>query len=283
MDTAVLVRGVTPDLRGLHGRGAPARAPAPGRTARGVLVKQIRGEMHKTRGRVTLQCCCEQDMPTQQPRQQSRRILLQGAAAAVSLLPRLSTPPPAEASDFVSMPALKGLDYGKPQTIYPDYTLTESGLQFKDFREGEGEVASEGDQVVVDWDGYTIGYYGRIVQAKNLSKGGAFEGNDGEYLSFTIGSHQVIEGFEEAVTGMKAGTIRRIIVPPGKLSYPEDTGFKTIGPVPGSFSGKRTLDFVMVNEGAIDKTLLFDIELLGVGKNAKARRAPGKWLVDLSK
>lgn len=27
----------------------------------------------------------------------------------------------------------------------------------------------------VDWDGYTIGYYGRIFEARNKTKGGSFE------------------------------------------------------------------------------------------------------------
>jgi hypothetical protein len=27
----------------------------------------------------------------------------------------------------------------------------------------------------VDWDGYTIGYYGRIFEARNKTKGGYFE------------------------------------------------------------------------------------------------------------
>jgi hypothetical protein len=72
-----------------------------------------------------------------------------------------------------------------------------------------------------------------------------------------------IQGIEEALEGMSVGGIRRLIVPAGPLSYPEDTGFKKIGPVPNSFSGRRTLDFVMVNAGGIDKTLLMDIELLG--------------------
>ena len=27
----------------------------------------------------------------------------------------------------------------------------------------------------VDWDGYTIGYYGRIFEARNKAKGGSFE------------------------------------------------------------------------------------------------------------
>lgn len=30
-------------------------------------------------------------------------------------------------------------------------------------------------QFQVDWDGYTIGYYGRIFEARNKTKGGSFE------------------------------------------------------------------------------------------------------------
>eukprot|EP00959_Pyramimonas_sp_CCMP1952_P090760 1900029-Pyramimonas_sp.AAC.2 len=107
----------------------------------------------------------------------------------------------------VDMPALQGKGFCKPQTIYPDYTLTETGLQFKDIRIGAGSKPVKGDRVVIDWDGthvlnplrcschvpwylslvrlvkpatwflpqraigYTVGYFGRIIQAKNLSKG----------------------------------------------------------------------------------------------------------------
>ncbi|KAK3287490.1 Peptidyl-prolyl cis-trans isomerase fkbp19, chloroplastic [Cymbomonas tetramitiformis] len=184
------------------------------------------------------------------------------------------------ASELVEIPALQGKGYGKPATIYPDYTLTNTGLQYKDLRIGSGPTVAVGDKILIDWDAYTIGYYGRIVQAKNLAKGGSFEGNDEGFLRFTVGSaNEVIPGLQEGVQGMTVGGIRRIIVPPGPLSYPSDTGFKNIGPKPSSFSGKRTLDFVMCNQGAIDKTLLFDIEILGVGDRARALRAEGTWLV----
>lgn len=36
---------------------------------------------------------------------------------------------------------------------YGDYELTSSGLQFKDLKEGAGEVPQAGDTCVVDWDG----------------------------------------------------------------------------------------------------------------------------------
>ncbi|OIS98389.1 peptidyl-prolyl cis-trans isomerase fkbp19, chloroplastic [Nicotiana attenuata] len=73
---------------------------------------------------------------------------------------------------------------------------------------------------------------------------------------------QVIPAFEEAITGMAVGGIRRIIVPP-ELGYP-DNDYNKKGPRPTTFSGQRALDFVLRNQGLIDKTLLFDIELLKI-------------------
>lgn len=60
----------------------------------------------------------------------------------------------------------------------------------------------------VDWDGYTIGYYGRIFEARNKTKGGSFEGNDKDFFKFKIGSQEVIPAFEEAVAGMALGGVR---------------------------------------------------------------------------
>ncbi|KAF8390752.1 hypothetical protein HHK36_025279 [Tetracentron sinense] len=169
------------------------------------------------------------------------------------------------ASEFADMPALRGKDYGKTKMRYPDYTETESGLQYKDLRVGLGPTPKMGETVVVDWDGYTIGYYGRIFEARNKTKGGSFEGDDKDYFKFRIGTQQVIPAFEEAVSGMALGGIRRIIVPP-ELGYPEND-FNKSGPRPTTFSGQRALDFVLRNQGLIDKTLLFDIELLNIISN----------------
>ncbi|XP_042500516.1 peptidyl-prolyl cis-trans isomerase FKBP19, chloroplastic isoform X2 [Macadamia integrifolia] len=171
----------------------------------------------------------------------------------------------AVASEFADMPAIRGKDYGKTKMRYPDYAETESGLQYKDLRAGSGPTPKMGETVVVDWDGYTIGYYGRIFEARNKTKGGSFEGDDKDYFKFTLGSQQVIPAFEEAILGMAAGGIRRIIVPP-ELGYPEND-FNKSGPRPTTFSGQRALDFVLRNQGLIDKTLLFDIELLKIIRN----------------
>jgi len=192
-----------------------------------------------------------------------RRILL-------STIPLLgihvvSTTPGHAASTMEAMPALKDKNYGKSRTIYPDFTLTDSGLQFKDLVVGSGDMsASTGSTVVVDWSGVTIGYYGRIFEARNKPRGGSFTGDEKDFMRFTVGDSRVIPAFNEALEGMKVGGIRRILVPP-EIGYPDpDKGFKGYKPEPGSFSGKRTLDFVLQNQGMMDKTLLFDIELLKI-------------------
>ncbi|KAK4773540.1 hypothetical protein SAY87_028559 [Trapa incisa] len=166
------------------------------------------------------------------------------------------------AEEFTDMPALRGKDYGKTKMKYPDYTETGSGLQYKDLRLGNGPTPKAGEVVVIDWDGYTIGYYGRIFEARNKTKGGSFEGNEKDFFKFRVGYEEVIPAFEEAVAGMAPGGIRRIIVPP-ELGYPEND-FNRKGPRPTTFSGQRALDFVLRNQGLIDKTLLFDIELLKI-------------------
>jgi len=73
----------------------------------------------------------------------------------------------------------------------------------------------------------------------------------------------VIRGVDEAVRGMSAGGVRRIIVPE-ELGYPAD-GFKTVGPFPSTFSGQRALDFVLSSKsGMVDKTLMFDLKVISV-------------------
>jgi FKBP-type peptidyl-prolyl cis-trans isomerase len=82
-------------------------------------------------------------------------------------------------------------------------------------------------------------------------------------LRFLIGDSAIIGAFNEAVVGMRAGGIRRIVVSPGPLFYPLDKP-KSKLPKPSTFSGERALYFVLENQGLIDKTLLFDIELVRV-------------------
>ena len=100
-------------------------------------------------------------------------------------------------------------------------------------------------------------YYGRPFEARNKAKGGAFTGDDKEYLRFVIGGDDVIAGFSEGVAGMRAGGIRRIVVGPGPLFYPLAKP-RSKAPRPSTFSGERALYFVLENQGAS-----FDRQSLG--------------------
>ncbi|KXZ51335.1 hypothetical protein GPECTOR_13g822 [Gonium pectorale] len=197
-----------------------------------------------------------------------RREMLLGAAMLLPAAGLLVGVSPAEAADAViskyePMDALKGKDYGKPRMTYKDYTTTPSGLQYQDLKVGEGDLPQPGDTVVIDWDGYTIGYYGRPFEARNKPKGSSFTGDNKDFYRFVLGEGKVIPAFEEAVASMKPGGIRRIIVPV-ELGYPETGDWRRLGPKPSTFAGDRALDFVLANKGMIDKTLLFDVELVRV-------------------
>jgi len=170
----------------------------------------------------------------------SRRAVL--AAIGLSLVPV-----PDVNAVVEDMPAIRGRQFGKERILYKDFSLTPSGLQYKDVRIGTGNSPNDGDRIVVDWEGYTIGYYGRIFESKNKVKGGAFE-NDKDFFRWIQGKHTVIPALEEGVRGMKAGGIRQLIIPP-EIGYPDwDPRHDKVGPRPTTFSGQRALDFVIQNQ-----------------------------------
>jgi hypothetical protein len=195
-----------------------------------------------------------------------RRLFLGGTAAAVAAA--VAGPVAPALADNMPMAGLSAAQtalYGKPRMTYPDFTSTASGLQYKSARAGSGAVADAGDRVVLSWSGYTIGYYARPFELANSVKGGAFEGEP-DSLRFVVGQHTVVPGLEEGIIGMRVGEVRQIVVPP-ELGYPEaDKPHAKVGPKPSTFSGQRALDFVLFNQGLIDKTLLFNVELKRVDK-----------------
>jgi peptidylprolyl isomerase len=91
---------------------------------------------------------------------------------------------------------------------------TASGLKYIDEKEGKGDEARRGDSVLVDYTG-------------KLKDGTVFDSSKKagrKPLTFTIGAEKVIKGWEEGITGMKAGGKRTLIIPPdlayGKRGYP---------------------------------------------------------------
>lgn len=95
----------------------------------------------------------------------------------------------------------------------PQMTKTSSGLYYQDLTAGTGTEAASGSAVTVD---YTVW----LTSGKKVDSG---------TFPFTLGAHKVVPGFDEGVTGMKVGGVRKLVVPPG-LGY----GAKGNGPIPGN-------------------------------------------------
>jgi len=82
-----------------------------------------------------------------------------------------------------------------------------------DLRLGTGADAVAGKSIVVDYTGWLYD------PSKTDGKGQQFDSSAGlTPLTFTVGSGQVIEGFDRGVSGMKVGGARRVVIPPS-LGY----------------------------------------------------------------
>jgi peptidylprolyl isomerase len=92
-------------------------------------------------------------------------------------------------------------DTGKPVVTTP------SGLKYVDVKVGTGPAAKTGDQLSVNYEG-------------KLLDGTKFDSSydRGEPFPLVLGVSQVIQGWTEGLAGMKAGGIRKLIIPP-QLGY----------------------------------------------------------------
>ncbi|MCU1503328.1 MAG: FKBP-type peptidyl-prolyl cis-trans isomerase [Ilumatobacteraceae bacterium] len=100
-------------------------------------------------------------------------------------------------------------------------------LQIEDETIGEGAEATSGTRVVVHYAGVA------------WSNGNEFDAswNRGSTFDFRLGAGEVIQGWDQGVTGMKVGGRRRLTVPP-HLGY----GSRGAG---GVIKGGETLVFVV--------------------------------------
>jgi peptidylprolyl isomerase len=96
---------------------------------------------------------------------------------------------------------------GGPPSVSGEPTATASGLQIIDIEVGSGESPQTGQTVVVHYTGW-------------LADGTKFDSSvdRGQPFSFTIGTGQVIDGWDEGVATMKVGGKRRLIIP-AELGY----------------------------------------------------------------
>jgi peptidylprolyl isomerase len=94
-------------------------------------------------------------------------------------------------------------------------TKLPSGLYYRDLAPGTGPVVAAGQQVSALYTGW-------------LTNGTQFDSNAGSApFSFRVGAHEVIEGWDQGVVGMRVGGKRQLIIPPA-LGY----GPAGSGPIP---------------------------------------------------
>jgi trigger factor len=108
--------------------------------------------------------------------------------------------PPAKLGEY------KGLEVGRAETEVPDELVDR---EIERVREGFARLepvereAAAGDSLLIDFEG--------------LIDGTAFEGGKAEDYLLGLGSGQLIEGFEEQLTGAKPGEERKV-----EVSFPDD-------------------------------------------------------------
>jgi hypothetical protein len=118
-----------------------------------------------------------------------------------------------------------------PVCLFVGVSVNAADLSFEVIAEGDGETAQNGMQVSVHYQG-------------RLTDGTIFDDSQkrGTPFSFTLGSGQVIPGWEQGIAGMKIGEKRVLTIPP-ELGYGAAGAGGVIPP---------------------NATLVFDVELVAV-------------------
>lgn len=126
----------------------------------------------------------------------------------------------------------------KPPAPAPQATAHSVALQSQDMKPGDGPAIAAGQTAVVNYTGWLF------EAAAPDNKGKKFDSSldSGSPFSFTLGSGQVIAGWDQGVAGMKVGGQRRLIIP-ADLAYGDSGAGGDIPP------------------GA---TLVFDVELMAI-------------------
>ena len=156
-------------------------------------------------------------------------------ALALALLAALSVTFGCGGNDKPSAPsAASAPSTSSPMKVTGQPTTTPSGLQYWDIVVGNGATAKPGINVKVHYSGF-------------LANGQKFDSSRdrGQPFVFPLGEGQVIKGWDEGVAGMKVGGQRQLRIPP-------ELGYGAAG-APGAIPPNATL--------------IFDVELLEVGKS----------------
>jgi peptidylprolyl isomerase len=138
-----------------------------------------------------------------------------GATPSASASPS-DPPPPAECAAIKPNPPAKG----EPFIPAPKPAST---LVKKDIKVGHGAAAKDGSKVTVKYVGISCST-GKVFDASYTD--GA---KNQELPAFPLGEHQVIDGWDQGLIGMKTGGVRELVIPPS-LGYGAAGSGSTIKP-----------------------------------------------------
>lgn len=119
----------------------------------------------------------------------------------------------------------------EPKKVIPSEGPPPADLFTKDLLEGTGATAEKGSVVTAQFLGWL--YKGEEVFVSSWS---------GQPITFTVGSGELRSGFEQGVTGMKAGGRREVLIPP-KLAY----GAEGLGAIPPNATLAYLIDLLSVS------------------------------------
>lgn len=174
--------------------------------------------------------------PSKQPA--TTQVMAQDPGTSAANSPS-SAPPPATAPSpsfaaASAVPAVTGKQGSKP-TVAKGTVPAPTTLLARDVIAGTGATATTGTKATVN---YTLALYptGALVQS-------SYDG--GMLFPFTLGSGQVIPGFDAGVAGMKVGGRRELVIPPA-LGY----GDQAQQGIPAGSTLVFVIDLVAVSPGS---------------------------------
>ena len=135
-------------------------------------------------------------------------------------------------SDDVQGERLRYRQYEQPGELV---TLP-SGVQYREITTGSGsQAAAAGDELEIAYTVYRLSARATPVYAWSFGTGEGFEDDLGEVYRFRLGDARAVPAAVAAgLVGMRAGGVRRVLVPP-RLGFVADD----VGPPPPSFTATR--------------------------------------------
>jgi len=120
-----------------------------------------------------------------------------------------------------------------------DTEKSENQIQQEDVKEGEESMVKKGDTIQVEYTG-------------TLKDGTVFDKSvEGQPLEFTVGSGQIIPGFDKAVEGMKVNEEKNVTIKPEEAYGVRDETLKRKFPrssLPADLNPEKGMQLTMTNQ-----------------------------------